>query len=101
MSSLSPTYLDALRFSASNLKSIHALDEYRGKQPLFAHQSPQILDNMRQVAMIECGESSNRLEGIMAPRERILALIQDDTAPMNRSAQKVLGYRNALLRPRR
>jgi len=96
MHSLSPTYLDALRFSASELKSVQALAEYRGKQELFARQTPQVLESLRQVAMIESGESSNRLEGITAPRERILALVQDRTAPQNRSEQEILGYRDVL-----
>ena len=96
MHSLSPKYLEALRFSAVDLKSIQALAEYRGKQTLFARQSPQVLESLRQIAMIESGESSNRLEGITAPRERILALVQEDTAPLNRSEQEILGYRNAL-----
>lgn len=96
MHSLSPAFLDALRFSASDLKSIQALAEYRGKQVLFARQSPQVLESLRQIAMIESGESSNRLEGITAPRERILALVQEDTVPLNRSEQEILGYRNAL-----
>lgn len=98
MHSLSPAFLDKLRFSASDLKAIQALAEYRGKQMLFARQSPQVLESLRQVALIESGESSNRLEGITAPRERIQALVQEDTAPLNRSEQEILGYRNALNR---
>ena len=38
MHSLSKDYLDKLRFSASDLKSLQALAEYRGKQELFARQ---------------------------------------------------------------
>ena len=96
MHSLSPKYLDAVRFSATELKSIQALAEFRGKQELFARQTPQVLESLRQVALIESGESSNRLEGITAPRERILALVQEDTAPQNRSEQEILGYRDVL-----
>ena len=96
MPSLSPEYLDALRFSATELKSIQALAEYRGKQELFALQTPQVLESLRLIAMIESGESSNRLEGITAPRERILALLHQDTAPQNRSEQEILGYRDML-----
>jgi len=36
MHSLSPKYLDALRFSATEMKSIRALAEYLGKQQRFA-----------------------------------------------------------------
>jgi len=96
MHSLSRAFLGELRFSASDLKSLHALGEYRGKQELFARQSPQVLESLRRVAMIESGESSNRLEGITAPRDRILALVQEDTAPRDRSEQEIAGYRDAL-----
>jgi Fic family protein len=98
MHSLNAAFLDALRFSSSDLKAIQALAEYRGKQTLFARQSPQVLESLRQVAMIESGESSNRLEGITAPRERIQALVQENTAPLNRSEQEIAGYRNGLNR---
>ena len=96
MHSLSRDYLEKLRFSASDLKSVQALAEYRGKQELFARQSPQALESLRQIAMVESGESSNRLEGITAPRDRILALVQEDTAPRNRSEQEIVGYRDVL-----
>ena len=98
MHSLSRGYLDKLRFSASDLKSVQALAEYRGKQALFARQSPQALESLRQIAMVESGESSNRLEGVTAPRDRILALVQEDTTPRNRSEQEIVGYRDALNR---
>ena len=74
MHSLSSVFLDALRFSASDLKAIRALAEYRGKQTLFARQSPQVLESLRQVAMIESGESSNRLEGL-PHRENVSKLL--------------------------
>ena len=96
MHSMSRKYLDNLRFSSSDLKSLQALGEYRGKQELFSRQSPQVLESLRHVAIIESGESSNRLEGITAPRERILALVQKDTTPQNRSEQEILGYQDAL-----
>jgi len=46
--------------------------------------------------LVESGESSNRLEGITAPRERILALVRRTAAPVNRSEQEIAGYRDAL-----
>jgi Fic family protein len=46
--------------------------------------------------MVESGESSNRLEGITAPRDRILALVREGTTPQNRSEQEIAGYRDVL-----
>jgi len=96
MHSVSSDFLDKLRFSASDLTSLHSLAEFRGKQESFARQSPQALESLRRVAMVESGESSNRLEGITAPRDRILALIREDAAPRNRSEQEIAGYRDVL-----
>ena len=96
MHSLAKAYIDRLRFSADEVGALKALGEYRGKQELFARQSPQALESLRQVALVESGESSNRLEGITAPRDRILALVREGTAPQNRSEQEIAGYRDVL-----
>jgi len=96
MQSLSVAYLDALRFSTQEVASLKALGEYRGKQQLFSRQSPEVLESLRRIAIVESGESSNRLEGITAPRDRIEALMQDNTAPRDRSEQEIAGYRDVL-----
>ncbi len=51
---------------------------------------------MRRVAQIESAESSNRIEGIEAPRRRIQGLVMGGAAPENRSEQEIAGYRDAL-----
>jgi len=96
MQSLSKTFLDALRFSTKQVASLKALGEFRGKQQLFSRQSPEVLESLRRTAIVESGESSNRLEGITAPRKRIEALMQDNTAPRDRSEQEIAGYRDVL-----
>jgi len=47
-------------------------------------------------AIIESSESSNRLEGIVAPRSRIEGLVRRDAKPRNRSEQEIAGYRDGL-----
>jgi len=96
MQSLSKTYLDALRFSTKEVASLKALGEFRGKQQLFSRQSPEVLESLRRIAIVESGESSNRLEGITAPRKRIVALMQGDATPRDRSEQEIAGYRDVL-----
>jgi Fic family protein len=55
-----------------------------------------VLESLRQAAVIESTESSNRLEGITAPRERIEALVLRPTEPRDHSEQAIAGYRDAL-----
>jgi hypothetical protein len=53
------------------IQTIRVLGEYKGKQDLFKTQAPQVLESLRQAAIIQSTESSNRIEGITAPLERI------------------------------
>ena len=96
MRSLDEKYLDSLSFDAEQVTNLRAIGEYRGKQALYFKQSPETLESLRQVAIIESTESSNRLEGITVPHKRIEALILNNTTPKNRSEQEVAGYRDAL-----
>jgi Fic family protein len=96
MHSLSPDYLSKLRFDAQHLATLRALGEYRGKQQLFVVQSAEVLSDLRQVAVIESTESSNRLEGVVVPAHRLKSLVLKHAAPTSRSEQEVAGYRDAL-----
>lgn len=96
MKSLERQYLKRLTFTPAQLATLRAIGEYRGKQQLFYQQSPEVLKNLQRVAEIESTESSNRIEGITAPKERIEAIVLKQTTPKNRSEQEVAGYRDAL-----
>lgn len=94
--SLTPSFLRRLSFSTEQAASLTALAEARGRQDLYIHQRPEVLESLRQAAVVESSESSNRLEGITAPRERIEALVLRPTEPRDRSEQEIAGYRDAL-----
>jgi Fic family protein len=94
--SLISLYLDEITFQGNEVSTLKRLGEYRGRQDLFRHRAPEILASLRQVAIIESAESSNRLEGIVAPRDRVEALVMRPTVPANRSEQEIAGYRDAL-----
>ena len=96
MHSLTQKYLNQLVFSTEALTILRTLGEYRGKQTLYFHQSPEILKGLSQVAIIESSESSNRLEGITAPYQRIADLVTENSKPQDRSEQEIAGYRDAL-----
>lgn len=96
MHTLNKEYLDNLSFSEKDLTILRTIGEYQGKQALFFKQSPEILKGLSQVAMIESSESSNRLEGITAPYQRIAALVTENSKPQDRSEQEIAGYRDSL-----
>lgn len=96
MHSLAPDYLASLRFDAQQVATLRALGEYRGKQQLYVTQSPEVLGDLRQVAVIESTESSNRLEGVVVAAHRLKSLVLKNATPQSRSEQEVAGYRDAL-----
>jgi len=96
LKSLHPEYLGKLAFSAEQMAALQKLGEHKGKQDLFTAQTPEVLESMKQVALIESSESSNRLEGITAPHARIKAMVLREAAPRDRSEQEIAGYRDAL-----
>src|SRR5690606_22961705 len=63
---------------------------------LYKQQQPQALETLRQAAIIQSTESSNRIEGITAPTGRIQALMSNKSSPENRSEQEIAGYRDVL-----
>lgn len=96
MHSLSPDGLAGLRFDAQQLATLRALGEYRGKQQLYVAQSPEVLRDLREVAVVESTESSNRLEGVVVAAHRLKSLVLKNARPQSRSEQEVAGYRDAL-----
>ncbi|MBI5210131.1 MAG: Fic family protein [Elusimicrobia bacterium] len=96
MKSLDIPYLRRLSFSAEQAASLKRIGECKGRQDLFVRQTPEVLETLKQVAVIESSESSNRLEGIVAPHDRVEALVKQSTNPRNRPEQEIAGYRDAL-----
>ncbi len=88
--------LDRQPISQGLLQSVRLVGEYRGKQALFKQQSSQVLEALRENAVIQSTQSSNRIEGVVAPLERIRELVAHRTTPANRSEQEIAGYREVL-----
>ncbi len=74
----------------------NSISEHKGKQELYARQSPQILKALVKIALIESTESSNRIEGVTVERKRLKPLILGHSKPRSRSEEEVAGYRRAL-----
>jgi Fic family protein len=75
---------------------VRALGEHQGRQELFVRQTPEVLTTLRNAAVIESSESSNRLEGVTAPRGRIDLLVLHAAQPVGRDEAEIAGYRDAL-----
>ena len=75
MNSLAEGFIEWQPINQALLQTIRLLGEYKGKQELFKQQAPQVLQTLRQAAIIQSTESSNRIEGITIPIARLRKLI--------------------------
>ncbi|MFC1496367.1 Fic family protein [Candidatus Margulisiibacteriota bacterium] len=98
MKSLDRDFLEQQAVPLEFAGTLRVLGEYRGKQVLLTQQVPQILKTLRQVAMIQSTESSNRIEGVIVADNRIKALVEKKIRPQNRPEAEVVGYRDVLAR---
>jgi Fic family protein len=96
MKSFVPGFLERQPITQNVLQTVRRIAEYKGKQDLFKTQSPQFLETLRQTAIIQSTESSNRIEGITAPLGRIKELVVKKADPKNRSEQEIAGYKDVL-----
>jgi hypothetical protein len=96
MPSFATTFLDRLAVPADLVQTIRQIGEHKGGQELYRVQAPEKLENLRQVAMIQSVESSNRIEGVVAANGRVEALVRGKTEPQNRPEGEIAGYRDVL-----
>jgi len=70
--------------------------EARGKQDLWMRQKPEVLDVLHEQAIIQSVESSNRIEGVTIPADRLRPVVLGKVKPRDRSEEELSGYRQAL-----
>jgi len=70
--------------------------EARGKQDLWIRQKPEVLEVLREQAIVQSVESSNRIEGVTIPADRLRPVVLGKAKPRDRSEEELAGYRDAL-----
>ena len=88
--------LSSYRFSGYQLNLFRQLGELKGRQILTTRQQPEVLDSLRQIALMESVEYSNHLDNIMVSRDTVRKLVQYQLRPVSAMDRQVAGYRDAL-----
>jgi Fic family protein len=96
MLSLDPTKLGKMSIPIGTGWLLGACMEARGKQDLWVRQKPEVLEVLREQAIIQSVESSNRIEGITVAANRLRPLVIGRARPRDRSEEELAGYRAAL-----
>jgi Fic family protein len=96
MMSFRGTRLQELLLPQGTVWMLETLAEAKGRQQLYERQLPQVLESLREMALIESAESSNRIEGVTVDRGRLRPLVLGNAPPRNRPEEEIVGYRRAL-----
>lgn len=70
--------------------------ESRGKQDLWTRQKPEVLKALRDQAIVQSVESSNRIEGVTIDANRLRPLVLGKARPQDRPEEEIAGYKKAL-----
>ena len=90
------TRLAETRLEQGTVWLLESLAESKGRQALHERQAPQVLRALRELALVESTESSNRIEGVTVERDRLRPLVLGKARPRDRSEEEIVGYRQAL-----
>ena len=96
MLSLDPKKLAELSIPVGTAWLLGSCMEARGKQDLWLRQKPEVLEVLREQAIIQSVESSNRIEGVTIPADRLRPVVLGKVKPRDRSEEELAGYRQAM-----
>jgi Fic family protein len=96
MMSFRGNYLSHLALPLGSVWLIGDVAEAKGRQDLSLRKVPEVLTSLREAALVQSVESSNRIEGVTVAPDRLRPLVLGDSRPRDRSEEEVQGYRKAL-----
>jgi len=96
MMSFRSNYLSNFTLPLGAVWLLTDIAEAKGRQGLYAQRSPEILTSLRETALVQSVESSNRIEGVTVAPERLRPLVLENARPRDRSEEEIQGYRRAL-----
>lgn len=78
------------------LSLISTIHEEMGKEKLYLKENKYNLSKLIEISKIQSTESSSRIEGVVTTSNRLKQILNEKSAPKNRSEEEILGYRDAL-----
>ncbi len=75
---------------------LELIAEYKGKQKLFEHQSPELLQQLRETSVIESSVSSTRIEGVTIDKRRVGTVLFGEGELQDSNEAELRGYQDAL-----
>jgi Fic family protein len=76
--------------------ALGGIDRAQGREGALRERGPETLSTLREIARVQSVQSSNAIEDITAPSERIRGIVVQGARPENRPEEEIAGYRAVL-----
>jgi hypothetical protein len=73
--------LAQLQLPVGTVWLLTGIAEAKGRQTLYTRQAPQVLRALREMALVQSVESSNRIEGVTVASDRLRPLVVGNARP--------------------
>ena len=90
------SFLKRISVPADIMNYATLIYEMKAKAELRRSDFAEVFSAMESVAKIQSVKSSNAIEGIVTSDERIAAIVNQNSAPLNHNEAEIAGYRDAL-----
>lgn len=98
MMSFRGNYLADLSLPLASVWLVSDVAEAKGQLEFHLDKPREILSSLREAALVQSVESSNRIEGVTVAPDRLRPLVLENAQPRDRSEEEIRGYRRALER---
>ncbi|MCL2002969.1 MAG: Fic family protein [Oscillospiraceae bacterium] len=90
------SFLESGMLPAELLNIVSAIAALRERENERKDSDPDAFTRLESLARLQSVKASNAIEGIVTTEQRILEIVNQNSAPLNRSEAEIAGYRDAL-----
>jgi Fic family protein len=90
------SFLERSALPAGLFNVTNAISELKGMEARRRGANAAIFTALERVARVQSVGSSNALEGVVTSEQRLHAIVNQSSAPLNHNEQEIAGYRDAL-----
>lgn len=98
MMSFRGDYINVFALPSSSVWLLTDIAEAKGRLDFRSLHAPRLLRALRETAIVQSAESSNRIEGVTVEPSRRRPLVLGKARPRDRSEEELQGYQNVLKR---
>ena len=90
------SFLEKGMLPAGLVNVVSAISELRVQDSQLKESYPDVFARLESIAKVQSVKGSNAIEGIVTTDQRIIEIVNQNSAPLNHNEAEIAGYRDAL-----